>query len=531
MALSVTHAKTDTITDWTQADLDAEIALGNFPPGTLLADIVLPSDWNAPLNISGELGLANGGTNASSYAYNNAFIFYDVTNAKLSASYGFTYSTVTHNMIVSEGSDFAFGTSTGTMIGTGATQKIGFYGTAAIVRPNAVTATAVLTNLGLATSIAAHTVAEGGTGATTFTANRILIGNGTSAIATSANFTFNTSTNAFAVTGSQSITAGSASTVPFAINLASGQSAKASELRDSSSNLIGGTWSDGSFLIPAFNSVSGERRFSFKAEGGAYSTSLVIDRNRAQTNAGNWCGLVLRDNAKEITLRLMSNSFTQNDGDFEICHGGGSSAIVIMRVTGNGTLFYNPFVNTQNISVIRVPTQTFYLGGGSPSPQGSFDFEQGTIAATSGNSVADAAQLVLRGAPIAGTNMGITRGYAGLFYAGRPGGCPLGLRLDASQTANAFEIRNSSITTQLAIAANGRDFILDTTTGTKWGTATNEKQGWWNATPVVQNTGWGSITNVSSDKAYDANATTIDELADVLGTLIATLVTYGVLGA
>lgn len=46
-AISVTHAKTNNITNWTQSDLDAQIALGNFPAGTHLADIVLPSDWNA----------------------------------------------------------------------------------------------------------------------------------------------------------------------------------------------------------------------------------------------------------------------------------------------------------------------------------------------------------------------------------------------------------------------------------------------------------------------------------------------------
>ena len=44
MAITIKHAKTDNIADWTQADLDAQIALGNFPPGTTLADIVLPSD-------------------------------------------------------------------------------------------------------------------------------------------------------------------------------------------------------------------------------------------------------------------------------------------------------------------------------------------------------------------------------------------------------------------------------------------------------------------------------------------------------
>lgn len=38
-----------------------------------------------------------------------------------------------------------------------------------------------------------------------------------------------------------------------------------------------------------------------------------------------------------------------------------------------------------------------------------------------------------------------------------------------------------------------------------------------------------NITNVTTDRAYDANATTIDELADTLGTLIADLRTSGII--
>lgn len=55
MALTITHAKTNDIPDWTQAELDAQIALGNFPPGTLLADITLPSDWNANHALAGSI--------------------------------------------------------------------------------------------------------------------------------------------------------------------------------------------------------------------------------------------------------------------------------------------------------------------------------------------------------------------------------------------------------------------------------------------------------------------------------------------
>lgn len=53
MAITIKHAKTDLISDWTQADLDQQIAAGNYPPGTTLADIVLPSDWNNDHTVTG----------------------------------------------------------------------------------------------------------------------------------------------------------------------------------------------------------------------------------------------------------------------------------------------------------------------------------------------------------------------------------------------------------------------------------------------------------------------------------------------
>jgi hypothetical protein len=45
--MAIRHTKTNNIPDPTQAELDAQIALGNYPPGTLLANIALASDWNA----------------------------------------------------------------------------------------------------------------------------------------------------------------------------------------------------------------------------------------------------------------------------------------------------------------------------------------------------------------------------------------------------------------------------------------------------------------------------------------------------
>jgi len=54
--------------------------------------------------------------------------------------------------------------------------------------------------------------------------------------------------------------------------------------------------------------------------------------------------------------------------------------------------------------------------------------------------------------------------------------------------------------------------------------------GFFGVTPVSRDTGW-SVTNVTTDRSYDADATTVDELADVLGTLIKYLISLGLLGA
>jgi hypothetical protein len=53
MAITVKHLKANGVIDWTQANLDAQITAGNFAPGTTLADIVLPSDWNDDHDLTG----------------------------------------------------------------------------------------------------------------------------------------------------------------------------------------------------------------------------------------------------------------------------------------------------------------------------------------------------------------------------------------------------------------------------------------------------------------------------------------------
>lgn len=57
----------------------------------------------------------------------------------------------------------------------------------------------------------------------------------------------------------------------------------------------------------------------------------------------------------------------------------------------------------------------------------------------------------------------------------------------------------------------------------------NTGAGWFGATPVGRSSAY-TPTNVTTDRSYDANATTTDELADVLGTLIADLQATGIIG-
>ena len=160
MAITIKHAKTDTIADWTQADLDAQIALGNFPPGTLLADIVLPSDWNNDHTISGTVAISNGGTGQTTA---NAAI-----NALLPSQ-----TSQSGKVLSTNGTDTSW-ISTG---GTGTVTSVALTAPSVFsVAGSPVTASGTLA---LSYSGTALPVANGGTGQTSYTDGQLLIGNTT----------------------------------------------------------------------------------------------------------------------------------------------------------------------------------------------------------------------------------------------------------------------------------------------------------------------------------------------------------------
>jgi len=76
---------------------------------------------------------------------------------------------------------------------------------------------------------------------------------------------------------------------------------------------------------------------------------------------------------------------------------------------------------------------------------------------------------------------------------------------------------------------DGKNIQIGTTTGTKIGVGTTSKIGLWGATPIVRPAAY-TPSNVTTDRSYDANSTTLAEVADVLGTVIADLQNIGLFG-
>lgn len=93
------------------------------------------------------------------------------------------------------------------------------------------------------------------------------------------------------------------------------------------------------------------------------------------------------------------------------------------------------------------------------------------------------------------------------------------LKAISGQTATMMEFQNSSGVAQMSVASNGTDFIFSTSTGTKFGTATNQKLAFYNSTPVIQQTGGASTAGAS----YGATEQTM------LQTVYNALRTYGLL--
>ncbi len=355
-------------------------------------------------------------------------------------------------------------------------------------------------------------VTQGGTGVANLTANRILFGNGTSALSTNANITFNPGSNNLALSGFQVITNLVASTIPLRIHGAASQTGLLTDWRNSSNvslasvssagaiigasltsnstiagvsqtivNTAAGTIplsvkhastpsvdffnvldsanakvfavsSDKTLLLPPASSNGNAQTLTWKTDGTQWGNAeLVIQRNTTSNN-GMGTQLKLTDNGVSAYIKFFSRSFTQAVNDLEFWSQGGLN--ISMPYAG-GTYIYNPVTNTQAPALLTAPAQTIAVGGGTASPIGAFVFESVTYGATSSNSVTDAASLLIKSAPTQGSNMTLTNRIGGLIITGSAGAKGLVIRGASSQSANLQEWQNNSSTVLAAIKSNG----------------------------------------------------------------------------
>lgn len=89
----------------------------------------------------------------------------------------------------------------------------------------------------------------------------------------------------------------------------------------------------------------------------------------------------------------------------------------------------------------------------------------------------------------------------------------------------------------LRFASGGTEFLIGSATDVLVGSTTGNvtiaqsggKVGFYGVTPVSRSATY-TASNVSTDRSFDANSTSLDELADVLGTLITDLKAVGIIG-
>lgn len=134
---------------------------------------------------------------------------------------------------------------------------------------------------------------------------------------------------------------------------------------------------------------------------------------------------------------------------------------------------------------VRAATITDTVSSGTVATATLIGFGTPTVVGSSATTYTDISTVYIAASPVASTNITITNGWALWIDSGS-------FRLDGN----------------LSLAgAGGGNIITDTTTGTKIGTATSQKIGVWNATPIVQPTTAIAASTFTANTSLIANDT------------------------
>lgn len=156
---------------------------------------------------------------------------------------------------------------------------------------------------------------------------------------------------------------------------------------------------------------------------------------------------------------------------------------------------------------------TVQFATGALATQRAAVFQAPTYSFVAASTITTAATVAITGAPSAGANATITNSFALWVQGGT-------VRFDANLSMNSTFILN-----------DGFNIIVGSSTGAKIGTATTQKLGFWNATPIVQPSGYGTPTGASQTANFPGASATLAQTSAQLAQLLTDLKATGILGA
>lgn len=169
----------------------------------------------------------------------------------------------------------------------------------------------------------------------------------------------------------------------------------------------------------------------------------------------------------------------------------GGAYVYISIDSGNetGTVYSDIDGQQSGVWILYSVTQTF-TAGSTGSPKVRIKIPNGWTTAVWGASLTEATSIQGYVPNTGSATFSNDYGAAvnGTLYLGSNISTKQIIRAGESQSGNLLEIQNKAGTVLTAFDSTGLNLILDTTTGTKIGTATTQKLALWNAAPIVQPT-------------------------------------------
>jgi hypothetical protein len=284
-------------------------------------------------------------------------------------------------------------------------------------------------------------------------------------------------------------------------------------------NQLGTLWTNSNTNTGGATDCAGISTKNSFVNGGTYSNSVILGGTGVSIDKSNYAfmqnaeiqgGVLRHDRATGTTRQIGQGNVVEQVA--------ASSYYLIDTNNGNFTNSWLELINssqsaigynTSNITVLngRINLELDYSTGGV----GTKDVELVDVARTTTNNDKGVISLCSRNSVLNGnvrTNVAVLGG--------------VGITVDKDDYAYA-----QNLEVQGGIAA----YTVDPTTNGAWGARSiPDRQYVDDSVGGLQSAAdWSGITNVSTDRAYDANSTTINELADALGTLVADLRAVGIL--